>query len=312
MHKINNKLKNIVTVFTVVSIMSFLVYTPVQAQMIPLNRLGEVERLIYGEIKEDGEIQNRIEELELTLYNEVQEGTLANRALDIVDFVYYEDGRSTLVFLMNVMEWSVTKDIYSGPVLDRINQLEKRIFGESTENSGLVKRIERLSNAVLSDEELPAEKVTLPEAELEIELLDTISSAEAEVGDIYEFEVLDNVIIDGVLVIPENIKGTIRVNEVEKAGNLGKDGVINLEIFDLIAIDGSSITLDFDTAEIEDTGYSREMAVVAGILAAVAVNNPLGLGVGYFVKGKNEEISAGTRLTVKTTGKETVNGIIFN
>ena len=307
-----NRIYYVTSLALIFSVLFLCVYNPVQAQLVPLNRIGEAEQIIYGEIKQEQDIKDRIRELELTLFNSIQDETLVKRTEKILKYVFMEEGQSSLVFLLNAMEWSVWEQIRSGPIIERVKNMEAKLFEETSSSKGLKTRIDRLSKAVLSEKELPFTRVTVPtDTPIQVELTEKISSKKAQVGDKYRFKILNNVVVDGVLIIPENIRGTMRVKEVEKAGPLGKEGQLKLQILDVTAIDGSSIPVNLDIKEDKGEELSRGLAVGASLLAAVVLKHPLGLIAGYFVQGQSRVIPENTRFVLKTSQQEWIQGIVF-
>ena len=63
-----------------------------------------------------------------------------------------------------------------------------------------------------------------------VRILKPLSSANAHIGDVVEFEVLDDVLLDGIVVIAKGAKATGNVSEVETKKHFGHDGKVSFII----------------------------------------------------------------------------------
>jgi len=101
----------------------------------------------------------------------------------------------------------------------------------------------------------------------------------------------------------------MEISQVEKSGNLGKEGEIDLSFSKVMAIDGSEIKVDLNK-EAQMMNQSQQLALGASILGA-AVLGPVGLIAGYFVKGKEEELPKGSEIFVQSVSNQNVYGLNF-
>ena len=299
--------KQLVVFLIILSLFNFTVLTAT-AKVVPVNKLSAVEIMIYGN-KSDESILKRIEKLENTLYKQKQEGSLIERTNNIYNYVLGNEEKPSLVFNLNGLEWSLTTNITQDTAINKLNSLEKMVFGEKKDGS-LKERVNYLTEITFSEEKIPSEKATIPKTKLiKIKTFDKISSVSSKSGDKVRFEVAENVYIDSKLVIPAGSTGILKVSNVEKSGNLGKEGKINLEFTKLMALDGSEIKIDLDE-EAQMMNRSQQLALGASILGA-AVLGPVGLIAGYFVKGNEEVLPKGSEIYVQTVNNKSVYGFKF-
>jgi hypothetical protein len=77
-----------------------------------------------------------------------------------------------------------------------------------------------------------------------VRLLNRISSAHARVGDVFQIQVLQDVVVDGAVVIPVGSIGQGRVTEANAAGGWGKGGKLRIALDYVMSIDGQPIPIE--------------------------------------------------------------------
>ncbi len=139
-------------------------------------------------------------------------------------------------------------------------------------------------------------EIEIPDGtEVVVRLIKSISSADARVDDEVKFEVSKAVVVDGVEVIEKDAIARGRVLLAQSKKSFGRKGKLDFSIDTVEALDGQNIRLR----------YSREMrgegrAGTAGVVTWLA--GPFG----FFVKGKDVEIPAGTEYTLYIDGDRTI------
>jgi hypothetical protein len=78
---------------------------------------------------------------------------------------------------------------------------------------------------------------------VQLRLLKPLSSATAHTGDPVEFEVLEDVAVQGVLIIPRGAKATGAVAEVEAKKHFGRDGKVSFNITSVHLTDNQNVPL---------------------------------------------------------------------
>ncbi|HHU92790.1 MAG TPA: hypothetical protein GXZ20_06590 [Halanaerobiaceae bacterium] len=284
-----------------IALILFVSTTPVYANIIPIRDLEKAEIMLYGQASENAILQ-KIDTLELAIFGETKKGSLVERAEGIIEFVLGKEDGLSLLLLINIMDWTLFNRISAGNIMERIENLELNIFGQ-LQTGSLFNRVERLSNLLIPQDGLLANKVlVLKDEEIHIRLLEEINTAELEPGQSIKFKIDSNYKVNDYLIIPAGTEGSLTITNIKKAGRFGQDASLTIRINDIKAIDGSSIPLNL---KLEEKGnYSEEIAIGVGLLSTIIVSNPVGLVAGYFYKGKDIVIPAGTVL--KTQVLDTV------
>jgi hypothetical protein len=133
-------------------------------------------------------------------------------------------------------------------------------------------------------------EVLVPEGtEIRVRLLSPISSKDARPEDRLSFEVLEDVLVDGAVVVKRDARGKGRVTEAQKSRSFGRKGKLSFAIDSVEAVDGQSLPVRTEQ-KAQGTGKVGTAVVVAYF------GGPLGL----LVKGKQAEVPAGSEFTVFT------------
>lgn len=279
------------------------------ANVTPLSYLEMVEELLYGGAQE-GSLLQRIEQVELDIYGETQPGAVLMRIDRVLTFLQDADGDGGLQLLLNLAEWGFSATL-SGekPMLERLQNLERYLYGEER-TGNIARRAEQLMLDVWGTTKLDVKQVTLPAQTLvKVALAETISSAEAQVGDAVVYQVTEDVMVDGRVVIPAGTTSRAVVSEVTAAGRLGKDGRIVMDFGRVPALDGTLVPLKVDERATEK---NRSLELAAGAsMAGIILLGPVGLVGGYFVKGKDVQIEANTQFYVETERAVPLLGFYF-
>ena len=187
-----------------------------------LGSLVIVEEMLYGEAQ-TGSLLERIEKIELDIYGKVQEGAVLMRIDRVLSFLQDSEGDGGLQLLLNLAEWGFSATL-SGekPMVERLDNLELVLYG--VQQSGTIQqRAEKLMLDVWGTTSLDVQQVVLPAQTLvKVALDSTVSSAGAQVGDTVLYQVVEDVMIGGRVVIPVGTRGVATVTEVTAAARLGR------------------------------------------------------------------------------------------
>lgn len=269
-----------------------------QSTTSPLAILNDLERVLYGEAQ-NGALLSRVEEIELEIFGSVQSGPVMTR-IDRIDEYLSGDIQGTgLKLQLNLVEWGFLEQLTANePLMRRLERIELEFIGEP-QPGPIVERLEQLMLFIWGTTKLDMEPVKIPASTLvEIQLLTTVDSAVNKVGDQVKYKVASDVIIDGRIVIPKGAQGIGRVTEVVSAGNLGKNGRIVIDFGSIQSFDGRNIRLAISEKALEQ---NTRLELAAGAsMAGVLLLGPIGLVGGYFVKGQDVKIQAGSKFFVET------------
>lgn len=103
-----------------------------------------------------------------------------------------------------------------------------------------------------------------------IEMLQTVSSAFSKKGDVFTFQVVDNIMAGDRIAIPAGTRGTGKVVDARKAHMAGGDGALRVEFDPLVLPDGTQVDLAITRESLvedanEKNGIAASVDEVAGI-----------------------------------------------
>jgi hypothetical protein len=126
----------------------------------------------------------------------------------------------------------------------------------------------------------------------------TISSADAHVGDTLDFEVLEDVLINGTLVVPKGGIAWGTVTEAEAKRRMARGGKLDVNIDAVRLSDGEKVPL---RAVKEVKGGGHTGAMTGGMVATAIVFFPAAPFF-LFMHGKDIAIPKGTEITAYING----------
>lgn len=126
----------------------------------------------------------------------------------------------------------------------------------------------------------------------------TVSSADAHVGDTVDFEVLEEVYVGKVLVVPKGGIAWATVTEAQPKRRMGRGGKLNMNIDSVRLVDGEKVAL---RAVKEVSGGGHVGAMTGAIVATSIVFFPAA-PLFLFVHGKDIVIPKGTEITAYING----------
>lgn len=143
---------------------------------------------------------------------------------------------------------------------------------------------------------LLAATVTVPNNTLvQMELLETVSSNTAAVGQNIKLKVVSSVKQKGKVVIEGGAIAQGTVSSVDKSGMFGKPGAITIQIKSVQAVDGTSIPVS--ASRILQGQSKQTEAIVVTLLLCI---------FGLFIKGTDASLQAGSIIEATTLGEATV------
>jgi len=271
--------------------------------------LIQVEQVLYGRAQE-GALLTRLERIERDVYGRPQDGSaFLVRLQRLQNLLLGAEGDISIKMKLNAIEWVTFQKINEGPSISRrIEQLESQLFGEIQSDAGLVERLDQLLELMWPGGRIYVSEVEIPQRTLvRIELLTELNSERNKPNDPVRYRVVDNVSIDGVIVIPAGAEGQGHVVSVSSAGRLGQDGRVEVDFGTVRAMDSSEVRITLDERATE---RNKSMELAAGAsLAGVVLLGPIGLAAGYFVQGKQHVVPQGTVFYVEVAQDAKVKGL---
>ena len=155
----------------------------------------------------------------------------------------------------------------------------------------------------MRDVDLPANTV------FKISLNDDVNSKVNKVGDPVTFTVQEDVKVGDVLVLPRGSQGSGQVTKVTRPKSFGRSGSLDISFDQVFSIDDEEIPTVLGP-EAKDKLKMEAAAVGASAIGALALG-PIGLVGGFFVKGKDVDLPAGTELYIQTQETVTTKGLVL-
>lgn len=144
---------------------------------------------------------------------------------------------------------------------------------------------------------IPKNHVYIPkDTILNVELTKELTSKTSHVGDIVPLKLIDNVIVNGVVVVPAGTSVDAKVTKATSSGMFGRAGKLEFTIDSIKSLNGITIPLKYTT--IKEAGSDD------GAVAVVAVVSIIG---GMFMRGKNVNFPTGSKFDAIVTADTDLN-----
>jgi hypothetical protein len=142
---------------------------------------------------------------------------------------------------------------------------------------------------------------------IKLVLSETISSADATVGQTVPFEVVEEVLVDGVVVVPKGGTAWATVTAAQAKRRMGRGGKLDLNIDKVRLVDGSKTLL---SAVKNTKGGSHTGAMTGAIVATSLIVWPAAPFF-LFMHGKDITIPKGTAITAFIQGDDVLDRAKF-
>jgi hypothetical protein len=126
----------------------------------------------------------------------------------------------------------------------------------------------------------------------------TVSSATAQTGDTIELEVVDDVTVDGLLIIPHGSTAWATVTDAEHKRHLGRPGKLDINIDKVRLADGEKTLL----RAVKDVQGGSHTGAMTGAMVATSLVLLPAAPLFLFMHGKDITIPKGTAITAFTQG----------
>jgi len=274
-----------------------------------LQVMDRVEELLYGQIRTGGLI-DRLSNAESSLFGRELPGSIADRQNALLNFIEKGDpNQPSMLFKLGVAEWALGQKVHAfQPIDTRVADLEKTLEGGTQENKALAMRLERLLGLLLSENVTMAEVQVPADSVMKAEFLETLSPADARVGDEVKMALAEDLVIGNNLVAPGGSIIKAEIAEVKKPRSFGRSSEIKISFDSLYPLDHRVIDLVMGKeAEEAAKAEASQMAAVGTSFVGAILLGPVGLAGGFLVKGDAKEVPEGTELFVQTLMDQRIN-----
>jgi hypothetical protein len=129
---------------------------------------------------------------------------------------------------------------------------------------------------------------------------ETISSADAVVGQLVSFEVVEDIVVDGIVVVPKGGTAWATVTAAEHKKRMGRGGKLDLNIDKVRLADGSKTLL----SAVKNTKGGGHTGAMTGAIVATSLILWPAAPFFLFMHGKDITIPKGTALTAFVQGDD--------
>lgn len=274
-------------------------------------RMDRIEEVVCGSVQ-NGALVDRIDAADTIVYgkgNKTAEGLnerVGNLYADVVNSG--SDAEPSISARINALEYYLNDEIRKEPLETRLDDLENAVLGKS-KTGALDERALALEEKIYGDKHPEMREVVLPaKTVFKVSLNESVSSKSSQVGDSVTFTVEEDVKVGNVIVLPRGSQGQGIVTKVEKPKSFGRSGNLDISFDQVFSLDDEVIPTVLGPEARDKLKW--EAAVGASAVGALALG-PIGLVGGYFVKGSDVELSAGTKLYIETKNDATIKGLVM-
>jgi PEGA domain len=133
---------------------------------------------------------------------------------------------------------------------------------------------------------------------VKLRLSETISSADAKVGEEVPFEVVEDVKVDDVVVLPKGATAIATVTEAEHKRSMGRAGKLNISISYARLADQEKVAL----RAVKDSKGGGHVGAMTGAIVATSIVFFPAAPLFLFIHGKDISIPQGTEITAFVEG----------
>ena len=274
------------------------------------DRIDRVDEVIYGSAQ-SGSLISRVDNADNLIYGNGNSSAsgLDNRITNLYTDVVKsdDDAQPSIATRVNAMEYYLTDEIKSDSLKTRIGDLETKVYG-AKKKGAIDQRLANLEKSVYGDQHYEMKTVELPaNTVFKISLNDDVSSKTNQVGDPVTFTVQEDVSVGNVLVLPKGAQGSGVVTKVSRPKSFGRSGALDISFDQVFSVDDEVIPTVLGP-EAKEKLKMEAAAVGASTIGALALG-PIGLVGGFFVKGKDVSLPAGSTLYIETQEAVTTKGL---
>jgi len=143
---------------------------------------------------------------------------------------------------------------------------------------------------------------------VKLKLAQTISSADAHVGQQVSFEVIEDVEVDHVVVIPKGANALASVTEAEHKKSMGRGGKLNVNVDSVRLADGEKASM----RAVKEAKGGGHVGAMTGAMVATSIVFFPAAPLFLFIHGKDITIPQGTEVTAFVQGDMHLNMAMFS
>ncbi len=280
------------------ALLTTLAWPAVAADLTVAEKSDALERTLYGQTT-TGALTTRLSELQYDVYGGTfRDGGLAEQVDTLYDDVIKSDTTEpALAIRLHTLEWQLQNQVTDRPIVEIAGGLERTVYGVLKTGS-LRTRVKELEETVYRGKHYELKQVEVPAGTVfKISLAQDIGTKLSQEGDAIRFTVSEDVFVDDVLVLPKGSVGHGEITKVKQPRRFGRNGEIKIAFNQVFGIADEPIATVLGPEAQER--LKREAAAVGASAVGAMVLGPIGLVGGYFVRGTDVDMPAGTELFIQ-------------
>ena len=280
--------------------------------------MERAEIIVYGEPNKGGLI-DRLNSIEKELFGRGLPGSISERHSAILNFLEVgTEEQPSMLFKLGVAEWIVglTSQVRKG-ALTRVENLETDLDGSMQYGKPLAMRVERLLASLVADP-VTFQEVILPTTTvLGVQFLEELGPAKTKKGDVVDLALTNDLFVGKVLVAPKGSLIDTTVSEVKQPRSFGVPSDIRFDFKSLIPLGPQRPKVAFGAASKKateeaqkgkDKGEGAIVGAAGASLGGALILGPVGLPLGFLVRGNAIKIPKGTIMFLETSGDVRISG----
>jgi hypothetical protein len=144
----------------------------------------------------------------------------------------------------------------------------------------------------------PPPNTLLDGTAVKLRLAQTISSSNAKVGQQVPFEVTEDVVVQGVTVLPKGAQALASVTDASPKKSMGRGGKLDVNVDSARLADGEKVQL----RAVQDNKGGGHVGAMTGAMVATAIVFFPAAPLFLFIHGKDISITQGTEVTAFVQG----------
>jgi len=144
----------------------------------------------------------------------------------------------------------------------------------------------------------PSPNTLLDGTTVKLRLAENLSSESAKTGEQVPFEVTEDVVVDGVTVIPKGAQALATVTEAQPKRRMGRGGKLDVNVDSVRLADGEKAQL----RAVKDNKGGGHIGAMTGAMVATSIVFFPAAPLFLFMHGKSVEIPKGTEVTAFVQG----------
>ncbi len=144
----------------------------------------------------------------------------------------------------------------------------------------------------------PPPNTLLDGTAIQLRLAENLTSATAKTGQSVSFEVIEDVMVQGIVILPKGAQALATVTDAATKKSMGRGGKLDVNVDSARLLDGEKVQL----RAVRDTKGGGYVAVMTGAMVATAIVFFPAAPLFLFIHGKDITIPRGTEITAFVEG----------